>query len=534
MGSTQVTARRGWLLAVLLTMLFMYQADAAIVNVATPAIRTDLGASGAQLELVISGYLLASATLIVTGARLGYLHGCRRVFLTGLGVFGAASLACGLAPSPVVLIAARVLQGVGGALAFPQVLTGIQAYFGEGPPRARALSLYSVALAGGAVAGQILGGLLVSADLFGLGWRPVFLINVPVTLAALLAGVRFLPRDGAIDGSTRLDAPGAVTLSAAVLLIIVPLTLGREAGWPAWAWACLAASLPVAWSFGVIEKRRAASGRSPLIDLQVIRRRPIAWGLLPQALAVATYYGLLFTLAVYLQRGLGRSALVSGLTLLPWVVAFALPGRVQGRLPGRWQPLLPLAGCLILATAYGAISVSMVTGEHPAALLPGLLALGGLGLGTSFSSMLVHVTTAATPRYAADISGTFTTSVQIAGTIAVAAFGSLYLSLLTHPGAGASSHAFGVVTAVFALVALIASPMAYRATRATRPMPKRVTSAPGAVAKQPVGWDHGHADQLARAAGTAGDRARDRVGSGLPGDGYRGGAGAVRRHPHVR
>lgn len=193
MGSTRAAAQRGWLLTVLLTMLFMYQADAAIVNVATPSIRTDLGASGAQLELVISGYLLASATLIITGARLGYLHGCRRVFLAGLAIFGVASLACGLAPDPGVLIAARVLQGVGGALAYPQVLTSIQVYFREGAVRARALSLYSVALAGGAVAGQILGGLLVSADLLGAGWRPVFLINVPVTLAALLAGARFFP-----------------------------------------------------------------------------------------------------------------------------------------------------------------------------------------------------------------------------------------------------------------------------------------------------------------------------------------------------
>jgi MFS family permease len=531
MGSTRAAAHSGWLLTVLLTMLFMYQADAAIVNVATPSIRADLGASGAQLELVISGYLLASATLIITGARLGYLHGCRRVFLAGLGIFGAASLACGLAPDPAVLIAARVLQGVGGALAYPQVLTSIQVYFGEGPVRARALSLYSVALAGGAVAGQILGGLLVSAHLLGTGWRPVFLINVPVTLAALLAGARFLPRDGAIDGSRRLDVPGAISLSAAVLLVIVPLTLGREAGWPAWAWACLAASLPVGWSFAVIEGRRTASGRSPLIDLRVIRRRPIAWGLWQQALAVATYYALLFTLALYLQRGLGRSASVSGLTLLPWVVAFALPGRVLGRLPARWQPILPLAGCLSLATAYGAISVSMLTGEHPEALLLGLLALGGLGLGTSFSAMLAHVTTAAAPRHAADISGAFSTSLQIAGAISVAAFGSLYLSQFTHPGAVQASRAFGIVTAVFALVALIASPMAYRATHGT---PKRVTSASVTAGEQPVGGSHGNGDRPAERTGTAGGRAGERAGQGFPGDGHREGGRAVRRRSHVR
>src|SRR6266568_191698 len=143
MGSTAAPNQR-WQLAVLLTMLFMYQADATIVNVATPSIRADLGASGAELELVIGGYLLASAALLITGARLGYLRGYRRVFLAGLGVFGAASLACGLAPDPVVLVAGRVVQGIGGALAFPQVLTGIQLHVEEGPPRTRALSLYSV------------------------------------------------------------------------------------------------------------------------------------------------------------------------------------------------------------------------------------------------------------------------------------------------------------------------------------------------------------------------------------------------------
>jgi len=475
MGSAVTTTHRRWLLTVLLTVLFMYQADATIVNVATPSIRADLGASSAQLELVISGYLLASATLLITGARLGYLLGYRRLFLAGVAVFGAASLACGLAPDPALLIGARVVQGIGGALAFPQVLTSIQVHFAAGPVRTRALSLYSAALAGGAVAGQILGGLIVSADLLGLRWRPAFLINVPVTLAVLLAGLHYLPADGARDTSRRLDVPGAVSLAGAVLLVIVPLTLGRQAGWPAWTWACVAASLPLLAAFVAIERRRTAADRSPLVNLLVIRRPAIAWGLWPQALAISTYYALLFTLALYLQHGLGRGALFSGLTLVPWVAAFAVPGRVLHRLPARLQPLLPLAGCLILAGAYTSVSASMFTGEHPEALLLALLALGGLGLGTTFSSILVHLTTAATPRYAADISGVFTTSLQIAGAIGVAAFGTLYLSQVTGPGQAPASRALGVVTAAFAATALVAGATAYRATRAA---PAAVTPGP--------------------------------------------------------
>lgn len=470
---------RGWLLAVLLAMLFMYQADATIVNVAAPSIHADLGASGAQLELVIGGYLLASAALIITGARLGHMHGCRRVFLAGLGVFGTASLACGLAPDPAVLVAARVIQGVGGALAFPQVLSSIQQHFSEGPQRTRALGFYSMALAGGAVAGQILGGLLVSADLLGLRWRPVFLINVPVTLAVVLAGVRVLPRDDVTRCSRRLDIPGAATLSGAVLLIIVPLALGRQAGWPAWTWLCLAASLPVFAAFITIEQRRTSSGRPPLISLQVVRHPAIAWGLWPQALTTGTYYALLFALALYLQRGLGRSALVSGLTMLPWVAAFAVPGRVLGRLPTRTRPWLPLAGCVILAAAYASISASMLAGGCPETLLLVLLALGGLGLGTTFSTILVLLTTTATPRHAADISGVFTTSLQIAGAIGVAAFGTLYLSQVTRPGAPPATHAFGIVTATFALVALIAGAAAYRATHHPAARPGSTGPAPG-------------------------------------------------------
>jgi predicted MFS family arabinose efflux permease len=454
--------KRGRLLAILLTMLFMYQADATIVNVATPSIRADFSASGAALELVIDGYLLASATLLITGARLGYMFGYRRVFLIGVGVFGAASLACGLAPDPVVLVVVRVIQGVGGALAFPQVLTALQLHFEEGPQRTRALSFYSIALAGGAVAGQILGGLLVSADVLGLQWRPIFLVNVPITVAVVVAGLRILPADGLVDSSKRLDLPGAAILSAAVLAIVLPLALGREAGWPAWTWACLAASMPMFAAFVVTEQRRRS--RSPLINLHVIRRPAIAWGLWPQALAGSTYYALLFTLALYLQHGLGRSALVSGLTLVPWVAAFAIPGRLLGFVPARASPLLPVIGCAVLAAAYGSISASMLTGEHPEALLLGLLALGGVGLGTNFSSILVHLTASATPRYAADISGVFSTSLQIAGAIGVAAFGTLYLSQTTHPGSVAASHGFGVVTAAFAFVALIAGATAYRAT----------------------------------------------------------------------
>jgi MFS family permease len=452
------------LLAVMLTMLFMYQADATIVNVATPSIRAGLGASGAQLELVIGGYLLASATLLITGARLGYLCGYRRVFLVGAALFGLASLGCGLAPNPMTLIVARVVQGIGGALAFPQVLTAIQVHF-DGPDRSRALSRYAIALAVGAVIGQIIGGVLVSADLFRLQWRPIFLINVPIAAAVVLAGLRVIPRDSTLDRTKRLDLPGALVLSSAVLLIVLPLTVGRQAGWPLWTWMCLAASVLMLAGFAAIEQRRTVGGRSPLISLTVIRRPPIAQGLFAQATVTATYYALLFTMAQYLQQGLGYSAVISGLTLVPWVVAFGVPGWLLGRISPRSQRHMPWLGCAILGLAYALLAVTMLSGTRPVGLLLVLLALGGFGLGTGFSAMLVHLTQAATPRYAADISGVFTTSLQIAGALGVAALGTLYLSRITGPGATMSSHAFGIVCAASALVAWLAALAAHRATR---------------------------------------------------------------------
>jgi MFS family permease len=268
---TSALARHtGRLLAVLLAGPFMAQADATIANVATPSIHADLGASGAALELVIGGYLIAFAVLLITGARLGETHGYRRVFLFGVGTFSLASLLCGLAPDPAILIAARVLQGAGAALMFPQTLTGIQLNF-DGRERARAIGLYAVALSTGAVVGQILGGALISADLAGSHWRAIFLINVPIGAGVLGAALRYLPTDERRTAS-QLDLAGIATLSLAMILLVVPLAIGRSEGWPAWAWICLAASVPALLLFLAVERRVGANGGSALVNVGVLAR----------------------------------------------------------------------------------------------------------------------------------------------------------------------------------------------------------------------------------------------------------------------
>jgi hypothetical protein len=450
------------LLAVLLIAPFMAQADATIANVAAPSIHADLHTSGAELELVIGGYLIAFAVLLITGARLGQMHGYRRVFLFGVGVFTGASLLCGLAPGPIVLIAARVVQGAGAALMFPQTLTGIQLTF-EGAERARAIGLYAIALSIGAVAGQVLGGLLVSADVLVLGWRAIFSVNVPVGVAVIVAGARHVPEERADHRATRrVDVAGVATLSAAVLLVVVPLVLGRAESWPAWTWLSLAASVPAFAGFVAAERRVRMRGGTPLVSLDAMAPRAVSSGMLAVAAATSTYYGLLFTLALYLQQGLGRSAIVSGLTLVSWVVAFGAAGQIVRRLPPRLGPLAAPAGCLLLAGAYVALSASLFAGRHPEALLVALLAAGGLGLGTQFSALIVHLTNAVSEGYAHDISGVTTTTTTIAGAIAIAGFGTAYLSLAA---GGSATHAFAIVTAGFAAIAGLAALLAHGATR---------------------------------------------------------------------
>lgn len=448
------TAPPDRLLLVLLAAPFLAQMDATIANVATPSIHTRLHASGAELELVIGGYLISYAMLLVTGARLGQTHGYRRVFVAGLSTFTAGSLVAGLAPTPLVLIAARVVQGAGGALMFPQTLTGIQLHF-AGAERVRAIARYAIALSSGAVAGQLLGGVLVSADLFGSGWRAIFLVNVPIGAAVIAAALRFMPDDGQRAGR-EVDLRGVGTLSVAVLLVVVPLVLGPYQGWPTWTWACLLASLPALGLFVVTERRVASAGRAPLLDFAVLAEPAVSLGIVVMAAATGTYYALLFTLAQYLQQGTGHSALDSGLMVVPWVAAFGLSGQVNRRLREEWAARMPAVGCLALAAVYLAISVDLFLGDHGQARLAGLLAVGGFALGIQFNATLGLITGSVSERHAPDVTGTSSMMIQIAGVMAIAAFGTLYVRLAHRSGStpDVATHAFAVTVALFAVVAL--------------------------------------------------------------------------------
>ncbi|HEX4292300.1 MAG TPA: MFS transporter, partial [Trebonia sp.] len=270
--------RPGVVLAIVLTGQLMAIIDVNIVNVAVPAIHQSLHTTGSGLQLIVAGYTIAYAVLLVTGARLGDILGHRRMFLVGTGLFTLASLGCGLAPTAGALVALRFIQGAAAAVMIPQVLSLIQRTYTAPGPRARAMTMYATAISGGAVLGQVLGGLLVSANIFGSSWRPVFLVNVPVGLLVLACG-RLLPAQHQRDARRSLDLPGLAVLTPAVLALVLPLVLGQPLGWPAWGWALLAASIIGFGLLAVVEHRVGGRGGQPILPRSLLGLPGMAAGL---------------------------------------------------------------------------------------------------------------------------------------------------------------------------------------------------------------------------------------------------------------
>ncbi|MET9404865.1 MFS transporter [Streptomyces sp. NPDC002935] len=447
--------RPGRLLAVVLVGQFMALLDVFIVNVAVPTIGSELHASGAGLQLVVAGYSISYAVLLITGARLGDRLGHRRVYLTGLALFTAASLACGLARGTGELIAFRLVQGAGSAVMIPQVLSLIQRHF-TGEARARALGAYAAVLATGAAAGQVLGGLLVSTDLFGTGWRPVFLVNVPVGAVLLVVGGRVLPRDDvrATGRSRGLDLPGLVLLAAAVSLFTVPLVLGQEEDWPLWSWLSLTAAAVVFALFCGYESRLARRGGAPLIAPRVLRHPGIALAVFQLLAVMAVNAGFLFSLTLHLQGGLGDSALRAGLTFAPTAVVFGLVGLTWRNWPAVWQRALIPGGFLLAAASVAGVGGVLRNGGDGGPWLYVALAGVGAGLALGFGPTLAGALATVRPEDAADAGGLLVTVAQLGQLTGVAVFGTLFLDRLESLGApGAYTSADALLACTYALAA---------------------------------------------------------------------------------
>jgi MFS family permease len=467
-------ARSPWAaLAVVLTGQFMAVLDASVVNVAAPSIHASLHTSGAGLQLVIAGYVITYAVLLVTGARLGDVLGHRRMFLAGLAAFTLASLGCGLAATTAMLVTLRFIQGAGAAVMIPQVLSLIQRSF-TGPARGRPMRLYAAVLAGGAVTGQVVGGVLVSADLLGSTWRPVFLLNVPIGAILFLAGLRTLPAGRGEPGRT-LDLAGVATLTPAVLALVLPLVLGQSQHWPAWGWASLAGSAVLFAAFAVVQRRAAARGGSPLIPGRLLRLPGTAAGIAALFCVMAVFGGFFFVLALHLQGGLGDSPMRAGLTFAPAGLAFALVSLNWQRLPAHRHAVLSIAGFVVYGAGLLVLAALLRGGGHGGPWLLAGLALVGAGMAAAFSPLMTAVVMRVPVRDAADATGVIVTVNQLALVVGVATFGTLYLNLagrLPQEAAGGfrlvSAHAVAVTCVVLAAGAAAGGVLAALRARTAR------------------------------------------------------------------
>ncbi|RZS34715.1 EmrB/QacA subfamily drug resistance transporter [Herbihabitans rhizosphaerae] len=456
-----------WLmLTVLLIGQFMALLDVTIVNVAMPSMRSDLNASGSALQLVVAGYTVSYAMLLITGARLGDIYGRRRMYVLGVLLFTASSLVCGLAPDVVTLIVARFVQGAGAALVMPQIMSVIQVRF-DGAARARALSAYAAVISLGGVSGMVLGGVLVDADLFGTGWRPVFLVNVPIGLIVAVAAMRLVPADGP-RGTRKLDLVGLTLAVPAVFAVVMPLVLGHEQDWPAWTWPVLAVGIVLTVVFVRVQVRTAARGGDPLLDPSVLRAPGVAVGMVALLLALIAYGGFLFAFALHLQSGLDYSPLRAGLTFAAGGVTFGLCGFFWNRLPARWHHLLTPVGFVAAAATYLVVGLAMLDGTSGGVLLFAGLLGWGVALGVAFSPMLTSALVGVPAAKAADASGVLTTTLQLGQVLGVAILGTLFLSI-TEPGdPRASGQAIMITTAVTAVLVLVGTIAAVALVRVTR------------------------------------------------------------------
>lgn len=456
-------------LLVVLFASFMDLLDVTIVTVAAPHIAADLNASPAQLQWMLAAYILALGSGLITGGRIGDDYGRRRVFLAALTAFAVASAACALAPTAGALIAVRAVQGLAGGFMVPQVFGIIRSSF-EPAAMAKAFGAYGAVQGLASVAGPLIGGALVDADLAGLGWRTIFWINIPVAVVALVLGWRVLPESRAAAHS-RLDVIGALLASVGVLLVLLPLVQGRDWGWPTWGWALLAAGVLVLAGFLRYESALARRGGEPVLDPDLLRVRPFVAGLAASVLFFGGLASFFLVVSIYLQAGTGRSAWDTGLVILPYAIGAMLTSGAGVALAARAGRALLLTGSLTLAASQALLwwlvrDGSTTPGYWP---LAGAMFLGGLGLGLG-APILVNVVLAGVPgRRAGAAGGVLSTVNQIGGAVGVAVLGTVFFNAASSAGsATAPAELFGdalaqvmpwqVATYLLAAVAMLALP----------------------------------------------------------------------------
>ncbi|WP_434599876.1 MFS transporter [Streptomyces sp. A5-4] len=449
--------------AVVMVGMFMAILDSFIVVVAGPAIQADLGASVGQLQWVLAGYQLSYAVFMITGGRLADLYGRKRIFITGTAVFTLSSLACAMAQNPGTLIGARIVQGLGAALMVPQVFAVITLAVPE-KARHRVFGTLGIVIGLATMSGQLVGGLLIGADLFGTGWRSVFWVNVPIGIATIVFAAKYVPESRA-TGTRKLDLPGVMALSAALLLLTFPLIQGREAGWPWWTWACFAASIAAFALFVVLERGIDRRGGEPLMKLSLFSQRSFSLGIVLVMAVYALLTSYYLALSISMQEGLGMSALGAGLVYTPAAVTFFVFSKVAGRLVPKYGRRVLEIGAVVLAAGYLTTAVVLLSGSRltPLLIIPTLM-LQSVGGGLLITPLLNTVLSRIAPETVGMASGVLSTAQQIGGALGVAVIGAVFFNSY-HPDTDgridAAGHAFAMSSLTTFAIAVLAAVLVF-------------------------------------------------------------------------
>ncbi|APY87799.1 MFS transporter [Streptomyces alfalfae] len=460
------TDRRRWFaLAIVMTAAFMDLVDVTIVNIAIPSIQRDAGASFSQIQWITAGYSLAFAAGLITGGRLGDIHGRKRLFLIGITGFTVASALCGFAVNPEMLVASRILQGAMAALMVPQVLSIVHATF-PAHERGKVFGLFGMVVGLGAVSGPLLGALLTEWNILGLEWRPIFLINLPVGVAGLILGRKYITESKA-PRTLKLDLVGVVMVTLALLMLLYPLTRGRELGWPLWGHVTMAGSLVVFGALIAYERWKTARDGSPLVELSLFKVKSFAAGIAVQTVfgvALGVFF-LVWTL--YLQIGLGWSELRAGLTGVPFSIAVSVAAGVSV------QKLVPRFGRKVLQAGALTMAAGLLLyiweadryGQGIAAWQMALpLTVMGVGMGLIVAPLTDAILSEVPQEHAGSASGLLSTVQQMGtalglGLVSVVFFGVIDESVvperLPMEFVDGFQNALGWVAAVLAVVFLL-------------------------------------------------------------------------------
>ena len=445
------STRRWWVLAIVAAAQFMFGVDAFIVNVAIPTIAVELHASAAQIEAVIAIYLIAYGTLVVTGGRLGDIYGTKNVFIAGVLGFSITSLWCGLAQSGPELILARLAQGATAALMVPQVLATLHLLFTDSS-RARAFGIYGIVLGLAGAAGFMLGGVLVSLDVAGLGWRVVFFVNVPFGVVIIAAALKIMPTVPRRAG-TRLDMSGAIVLFTGLLCLIGPLLFGHDVHWSPWVWLAMAAGAAIIAGFLRLERSVARRGGMPLIDLALLSDPAFIRGLVAVFFFFFANLSFYLIMTIYMQRGLQIPPLHAGLVFVPLALTFVIASRHSGARAQHRGTLVLIEGCAVQIIGLAALVTTIKSAAAPSAMLLALvLMVFGYGQGLVMAPLSSAVLSTVKPASAGAGSGMYGTTAQIANAAGVAAIGAVFFAV---EAARSAQLALFAACALFALSIII-------------------------------------------------------------------------------